>query len=256
MADWDGAGYEVVSELQRTMAAESLSLLSLDGTEAVLDVGCGDGYVTARIAERLPGGSILGVDPSPRMIAAAQRRATTATFRLGEVTTLQFDAEFDVVTSFNALHWVADQPAAYRRIAAALRPGGRALVSFVCAGSRPSVEDMAMAVAAGPRWAGMFGDFAAPFVHPSADAFTATAAAAGFEVAMQTVADASWDFRSREAFTRWCTVGFTDWTSRLAPDEVTAFVEDVVDRYTEVTGRAGVFAFYQLRAELIKLDSG
>ncbi len=250
MADWDGARYGVVSELQRTMAAESLSLLELDGAEHVLDVGCGDGYVTAQIADRLPRGSVVGIDPSPRMIEAAQRRETAATFHLGEVTSLAFDADFDVVTSFNALHWVRDQPAAYRCIAAALKPEGRALVTFVCAGPRPSVEDVAMDVTRDARWANLFDGFTAPYVHPQPEAFLVTVTAAGFEVLEHAVVDQSWDFRSRDAFAQWCAVGFGDWTARLAPETAQEFVDDVVDRYAAVTGRAGLFGFYQLRAEL------
>lgn len=250
MADWDGARYEEVSDLQRTMAAESLSLLTLEGNERVLDIGCGDGYVTAQIAERLPGGSILGVDPSPRMIAAAKRRTTAATFQPGDVTALRFDAEFDVVTSFNALHWVLDQPAAYRHMAAALRPGGRALLTFVSRGARPSVEDVGMAVTRAAGWAEAFGGFAAPFTHLRPEAFADTATAAGFEVVEQIVVDKSWDFGSREKFAQWCTVGFSDWTARLEPAAVPAFVDDVVDRYTEVMGGTGVVGFYQLRARL------
>lgn len=250
MADWDGAGYGVVSGLQRAAAAKSLSLLGLNGDERVLDVGCGDGYVTAQIADRLPLGSILGIDPSPRMISAAQGRPTDATFQPGEVTSLTFNAEFDVVTSFNALHWVHDQAGAYRNIRAALRPGGRALVTFVCDGPRRSIEDVGMDLTRDSRWAAAFDGYDAPFVHPEPEDFAATVTAAGFDVLEQTVADESWDFGSRDAFVHWCTVGFGDWTAQLAPESAPEFVNDLVDRYAEVTGRANVFAYYQLRAQL------
>lgn len=250
MADWDGTRYGVVSALQRQMAAESLSLLELDGDERVLDIGCGDGYVTTQIADRLPDGSIVGIDPSPRMIEAAHRRATPARFQHGDVTSMTFDAEFDVVTSFNALHWVRDQACAYRRINAALRPGGRALVTFVCAGARRSIEDIGMDVTRTPRWVDAFRGFTAPFVHPKPEAFTTTVTAAGLETVALAVADESWDFGSRDAFTRWCTVGFGDWTARLAPGSAPGFVGDLVDRYQAIVGHPGRFGFYQLRAEL------
>ncbi|WP_124710840.1 class I SAM-dependent methyltransferase [Gordonia insulae] len=252
MADWDGTRYGVVSDLQRTMAAESLALLRLDGTEQVLDVGCGDGYVTAQIADQLPHGAIVGIDPSPRMIEAARQRATAATFEIGDVVTLDVTDAVDVVTSFNALHWVHDQATAYRNIASALRPGGRALVVFVCEGPRRSVEQVAMDVTRDDRWADAFGDFAAPFVHPDPDTFDTLVVDAGFEIAERTVVDKTWDFGSRDAFAQWCTVGFGDWTGHLPDAAAHDFVEAVVDRYTEIVGRVGVFAFYQLRAELTR----
>ncbi len=253
MADWDGAGYEHLSGLQRAMATASLEPVVVAGTERVLDVGCGDGYITRLIASRVPQGSVLGVDPSPRMIEVARTaddRLTNVSFQVGDVTTMTFEPSFDLVVSFNALHWVTSQQIAYRNIAAALKPSGRALIQFVCHGSRPSVEGVAMDVTRDPRWAPAFAGFTQPFVHIEPGDLPAIAGSAGLEVTEQSVADREWDFGSREQFTQWCTVGFSDWTSRLPGAEVPAFVEAVVGKYETVTGRAGVLRFLQLRAEL------
>ncbi|MFH5210628.1 class I SAM-dependent methyltransferase [Antrihabitans spumae] len=252
MADWDGAGYAHISSLQRTMAEYSLAAVQVRGDERVLDVGCGDGFVTRSIAARLPHGSVLGVDPSPRMIATAQlaHEPTNVSFEVADVTSMAFDDEFDLAVSFNALHWVREQTTAYGNIARALRAGGRVLVQFVCASERPSVEQVAMDVAADPRWADAFTEFVPPFVHVEVEEFTATVTAAGLEVVDVTVVDREWDFGSRDAFVGWCTVGFTDWTTRLDPADVPAFVDAVVDRYEAVVGRSGLFRFLQLRAEL------
>ncbi|MDA2892739.1 class I SAM-dependent methyltransferase [Mycolicibacterium sp. BiH015] len=250
MADWDGTRYGMVSDLQRAAAAESLALIDLDGGERVLDVGCGDGYVTAQIAERLPGGSVLGVDPSPRMIEVARRRTTSASFVSGDVTSLVFDGEFDVVTSFNALHWVQDQDAAYRCMASALTPRGRAYLTFVCAGPRLAIEEMGMIVARQKRWGTAFDGFTTPYRHPTPENFAQTATAAGFEIVAQTVVDRWWEFGSRDAFARWCTVGFGDWTSHLGPDEAPLFIDAVVDCYRDISGRDDTVGFYQLRATL------
>ena len=245
-SDWDGVGYARISGLQRAMATASLESLVVAGTERVLDVGCGDGQVTRLLASRLPAGSVLGVDPSPRMIAAAAS-GRNVTFRVGDVTTMAFVREFDLVVSFNALHWVADQRTAYRHIAAALRPDGRAVVQYVCRGSRPSVERVAMEVTRDRRWAAAFADFAPPFVHIEPGDL---AAISRMRVTEQSVVDREWDFGSREEFAKWCTVGFSAWTSRLSTEDVRAFVDDVVERYEAVVGCPGMFRFLQLRAEL------
>ena len=60
MTEWNAAEYATVSELQRAMAAEALSLLNLNGTEHVLDLGCGNGKVMAEIAARVPEGGCRG----------------------------------------------------------------------------------------------------------------------------------------------------------------------------------------------------
>lgn len=255
MADWDGADYANLSGLQRSMATASLESVTVVGTENVLDVGCGDGNVTRMIAHRVPDGSVLGVDPSPRMIEvarAADDPLTNVAFQVGDVTTMSFGPAFDLVVSFNALHWVADQETAYRNIAAALKPGGRVLVQFVCHGSRPSVERIAMKVAHDSRWAQAFSGFTPPFVHIDPDDLAAVTRGAGLEVTEQSVVDREWDFGSREQFAKWCTVGFSDWTSRLPAADVAAFVEDVVDEYQTLIGRPGLIRFLQLRAELVR----
>jgi trans-aconitate 2-methyltransferase len=258
MADWDGAGYAHISALQRTMAEYSLATVQVRGDERVLDVGCGDGYVTRSIAGRLPDGSVLGLDPSPRMIETAMqaREPGNVSFAVGDVTSMTFADEFDLVVSFNALHWVREQETAYRNIGDALVPTGRVLVQFVCASERPSVEQVAMAVTADPRWSGAFTDFVPPFVHIDPPTLTTTAGKAGLAVLDSAIVDREWDFGSRDAFAQWCTVGFADWTARIDADDVPAFVEAVVSRYEAVVGKPGLFRFMQLRAELAKAQRG
>jgi trans-aconitate 2-methyltransferase len=236
------------------LAQRTLAELTFAGDERLLDVGCGDGFVTRAIAARLPRGSVLGIDASPRMIEVANSRpdppGSSVRFEVGDVLTLPFVDAFDVVVSFNVLHWLVDQQAALSAIARAVRPGGRVIVQQVCAGPRPSLEQLAMDVCTRPRWRGAFAGFAAPFLHLDPVEYPEIAAAAGLVVTSQQVDDTSWDFGSRAAFSRWCTVGFADWTARLDPESVGAWVHDVVDNYQSMVGRPGLFRFMQLRAAM------
>jgi trans-aconitate 2-methyltransferase len=105
--------------------------LRIRGDERVLDVGCGDGRVTESVRERLEHGSHVGVDPSVSMVEAARQRLAgsgRAVAELGEAATLRYHAEFDLVVSFNALHWELRWRQALHRIRDALRTGGRALL--------------------------------------------------------------------------------------------------------------------------------
>ena len=65
-SDWNARDYAAHSAAQQEWARELIDTLRLRGDEAVLDIGCGDGRATALIAERLPDGSVLGVDNSAR----------------------------------------------------------------------------------------------------------------------------------------------------------------------------------------------
>jgi trans-aconitate 2-methyltransferase len=252
VADWDGDRYRQVSGLQQWLAGRAIDALDLAGARSVLDIGCGDGRITAEIAARIPEGRVLGVDPSPRMISVAPT-APNLSFELGDVLGLPYEGRFDLVTSFNAMHWVADQAAALARIHAAMRAPGRALLVFVCAGDRPSLEQVAMRTAARAGWARYFAGFVAPFTHPNPSAWVDLAHGVALPVGELVVDDLEWDFGSRNAFVEWCTVGFESWTSRLPDQAVGHFVDDVVTAYREQTGSDSVFRFMQLRATLTRL---
>src|ERR1700752_3681881 len=125
MTQWQASSYARESSLQRQVAEKQLSHLTLKGDERVLDVGCGDGKITAEIAARVPRGSVLGVDPSQNMIAFATghfgpANRPTLPLEVADVRRLTYWKEFDRVFSFNALHWVPEQGAALRSIRNAL----------------------------------------------------------------------------------------------------------------------------------------
>jgi len=75
---WDARDYAAHSAAQQEWARELVAKLRLRGDEAVLDICCGDGRATALIAERLPDGSVLGVDKSASMIALAREQFAPA----------------------------------------------------------------------------------------------------------------------------------------------------------------------------------
>lgn len=120
---------------ERRFRERLLEPARLRAGEAVLDVGCGTGTL-AIAAKRQVGlsGSVCGVDPSPEMIARAQRKAAKAgaavDFRHGLAQSLPFaDGRFDVVLSTVMLHHLAraDRPGALREMRRVLKPGGRLL---------------------------------------------------------------------------------------------------------------------------------
>jgi trans-aconitate 2-methyltransferase len=254
VTDWSGRDYAEVSGLQRTMITEAMAALSFSPEEWVLDIGCGDGFLTRAIADLVPRGGAVGADASRRMIttahAAAGPSASGPWFVVADARRLPFTARFDAAVSFNALHWVLQQAQALEQLAAVVKPGGRVTIQMVCAGSRPSLESAAMEVCQRSSWATWFDGFVAPFVHVDPDHFRDLAASAGLKVADLVVVDREWDFGSRDVFERWCAVGSTAWTDRLPESERPRFVSDEVDAYEPIAGRPGLFRFTQMRAEL------
>jgi trans-aconitate 2-methyltransferase len=259
MTEWDAKAYSERNALQKWLADSHLAQLHLDGTERVLDLGCGDGKVTAELARRLTSGSALGVDPSTRMIAFAQAHFAkleypNLAFAVGDATALPYRGEFDLVVSFNALHWVRDQGAALRGIRVALKPTGRAFLEFVPQGPRKAIEDLVEEICASARWARYFAGHTAPYVHLTPEQFGRLASAHGLRVERLERELKTWDFQSRQAFADWAAVGCVAWTNHIPEPERTAFIGDVLDRYGRLDEVGGedvhVFRFYQLAAVL------
>jgi trans-aconitate methyltransferase len=259
MTEWDAKGYSERSALQRWLAAEHLGMLELDGSERVLDIGCGDGWITAGIARRLESGSALGIDASTRMIDFAKGQFTepeypNLAFAVADAAALPFRREFDLVVSFNALHWVPDQNAVLRGIREALKPTGRAFLEFVPQGPRKCLEDVIEETCASKRWARYFAAHTPPYVHLTPDQYRRLATDHGFRVERLERELKAWDFGSRQWFVDWAKITFVPWTESLPKSRHLSFIDDVLDSYGRIDGRQGdavaVFQFYQLEAVL------
>ena len=118
---WDAGDYARVGAFVAELGVAALDLLDPEPRERVLDVGCGEGTLTRKIAER--GATVLGIDNSPEMIAAARAKGVDALLLAAE--DMQFFAEFDAAFSNATLHWVLHKEQAARAIFRAIRGGGR-----------------------------------------------------------------------------------------------------------------------------------
>jgi trans-aconitate 2-methyltransferase len=256
MTEWDAANYALRSGLQAAMAAEVVSLVYLAGSERVLDIGCGDGRVTAGLASRLPQGSVVGVDVSREMIAFAEEHANLPNleFQVANAADLPFHNEFHLVVSINALHWLPDPDPPLRGIRAAMKPTGRAQLRLVADGARKSLETVIEETRRAPEWARYFKAFRDPYLHVTPEQYGAAAERNGLRVERMHVGSKAWDFQSRENFFASCQVTLVAWTQRLPEAEKGGFINDVLDRYEKVAaerpGEENTFKFYQMDVTL------
>jgi trans-aconitate methyltransferase len=128
---WDGELYAANTGHHRIHDEWFRASLPLRPTHRLLDLGCGAGDFTRTIADQLAHGAVVGLDPQPSLLAVARRRAgPNQTFIEGAVqalpTLLPTPAEFDVVMSRSAMHWVPmhDHPRLLSDVHRLLRPGG------------------------------------------------------------------------------------------------------------------------------------
>jgi SAM-dependent methyltransferase len=132
---WDPERYRRTAAFVAEHGEPLLELLAPQPHERMLDLGCGEGALTQKLAQRC---TVVGVDASADQIAAAQARGLDA--RVMDAQALVFAAEFDAVLSNAALHWVRDIDAAFSGVHRALRPGGRFVAECGGAGNVEAVR--------------------------------------------------------------------------------------------------------------------
>jgi len=196
------------------------------------------------------------------MISFAQSHFGPATqsnlrFEVADARSLPFQDEFDLVVSFNALHWIPEQDAALGSIHSALISGGKAQLRLVAAGARKSLENVVEETRRASKWSGYFRDFHDPYLHLTSDEYAAMAERNGFRVLRVNTRDHAWDFGSRAAFSAFCAVGCVEWTRRLPEAERPEFINAVLDRYRAVAadghGEENTFKFYQMDISLLAI---
>lgn len=239
MADWDAGTYARVSAPQRHWAPPVMDRLGLRGDETVLDAGCGSGQVTRMLAERLPAGRVVAVDGSAAMAREAAEALADLAPRVRvmhmDLLDLDLPEPVDAVFSSAVFHWITDHERLFRRLAAALRPGGRLAAQCGGAGNIAAVLAAADAVAAGPPYAAARPgelNFAAPA--PT----EARLAAAGFVAARAWLAPAEVHLAAGAEAERYLsTVVLRDHLARLPEGDREGFTRAVAQRLRTPDGR-------------------
>jgi trans-aconitate methyltransferase len=172
---WDPTQYQTHAGFVPALGVAVLECLAPRAGERILDLGCGDGALTIRLLEA--GCSVLGVDSSPELVAAARARGIDARVQSGEA--LNQVAEFEAVFSNAALHWMTDAPAVVRGVFRALKPGGRFVAEMGGAGN---VAAICGALVAALDRRGLNGASYVPWYYPTPDAYRSLLEAEGFVV--------------------------------------------------------------------------
>jgi len=181
---WDGQSYDRISGPMQALGQVVLDRLVLTGDETVLDAGCGSGRITEALIERLPRGRVIAVDMSESMVTAARERlGPGAEICRADLLELELDEPVDAILSTATFHWIADHEELFRRLHAALRPGGRLSAQCGGEGNITKLRDRAAVVMQREPYAEHFRDFRPPWNYANAADTEARLRAAGFATA-------------------------------------------------------------------------
>ncbi len=156
MSDWDAQTYHRLSDPQFAWGLRVLDRLRPVAGERILDLGCGSGRLTDRLADAMGRGVVVGLDLSQAMLAEAAvrlaerhrpvgpHRMTDAGIEVhlvrGDAARLPFVGAFDAVFSAATFHWVQNHDKLFSSIHRALAPGGRLVAQCGGVGNIASIQ--------------------------------------------------------------------------------------------------------------------
>jgi len=182
--EWDAETYDAVSDPQFEWGMEVLERLELSGKEAALDAGCGSGRVTAELLRRLPRGRLTAVDGSAAMIAKARERLGEGVdYLVADLAELEIEEPVDLIFSTATFHWLPDHELLFRRLRAALRPGGRLVAQCGGEGNVAGYTEAIARAAARPEFASQIESTQEPWNFAGPAETEERLRAAGFEQA-------------------------------------------------------------------------
>jgi trans-aconitate 2-methyltransferase len=233
---WNAADYAANSAVQQTWARELIVKLKLRGDEHILDVGCGDGKVTAEIARALPHGSVVGTDASAEMIAFARetfppKKNPNLEFHVMDAREIQFAHQFDLVFSNAALHWVDDHEAILSGAATALKSGGRLVVSC---GGKGNAHDVFLALRPEmrlKRWCEFFRKMPMPYFFYAPGDYEKWLPKSGFKINQLKLTPKDAVYPGADGFATWLRTTWLPFVQRVPEEVREEFIRAVTQRY-------------------------
>lgn len=172
--EFDGEKYARASAHQKEWGERLIDELKLGGCERILDLGCGDGAVTSRLAELVPHGSVLGIDASESMIKTAlHHKKDNLSFVLKDINSFDFENEFDLVFSNATLHWIKDHDLLLNRVYRCLKKNGIARFNFAADGNCSHFFKVVGEAMHLPEYNKYFVDFEWPWFTPKIEEYEA-----------------------------------------------------------------------------------
>ncbi|HEY1786573.1 MAG TPA: methyltransferase domain-containing protein [Verrucomicrobiae bacterium] len=235
-AKWNAAEYAANSVVQQTWARELISKLGLRGNEHILDVGCGDGKITAEITRSVPNGLVTGIDASADMISFAEKafpksRVPNLEFHVMDAREIEFTRTFDLVFSNAALHWVDDHQKFLAGAAAVLKPGGRLVVSC---GGKGNAQDVFVALRPELRakpWREFFRQIPEPYFFYAPDEYKKWLEKAGFKTRVLRLAPKDATYPGIDGFAVWLRTTWMPYVQRVPENVREEFITAITRRY-------------------------
>lgn len=139
--DWDAQGYSRDFSFVHHYGEDVLRLLNINEGDTVVDLGCGNGALTKRLADM--GARVIGIDASAEMLELARKNYPELCFQQADARSFKLEEPVDAIFSNAVFHWInrEDQPQLLRQISQALKPKGQLVCEFGGKGCAAHIHD-------------------------------------------------------------------------------------------------------------------
>ncbi len=235
---WDARDYEKHSHGQKSWGKELIEKLSLQGTERILDIGCGDGKLTAELAKRVKYGQVVGIDNSREMIELAREKYPPSQFpnlrfMVMDARELSFSNEFDVAFSNAALHWIKDHRPVLNGVYRSLKSGGVFLFQMGGKGNAQLIVETFEKVISSVKWSGYFKDFKFPYGFYGIEEYKRLMKDIGFEVVRIELIEKIMEFNDIDGLKGWLRTTWLPYTQRVPGELRSRLIDEVARRYLD-----------------------
>ena len=250
---WNAADYAQQASAQRGWANELIEKLALQGNEALLDIGCGNGAITDELARRLPHGSVTGIDSSEGMIALARKTflRSNLCFEVMDATRIRLEQKFDLAFSNATLHWVKDHLAVLTSLHKHLNPQARILLQMGGYRNASLILEVLDDIITSPEWHGYFINFQFPYYFYPVEPYERWLPEAGYEVVRVELIPKDMVHQGQEGLKGWLRTTWFPYTDRLPEQLREKFLTEIVSQYLE---RKSLDAEGRTHVDMVRLE--
>jgi len=234
---WNVEDYCNNSIYQKKWALDFInSKIRFKGNERVLDIGCGDGSISAIISSKLSNGSLLCIDSSKEMISYAHNRFlrkeySNLFFQIGDARHLNFYNEFDIVVSFACFHWISDQVSLLKTVKRSMKPQGKLFIQIGGMGNESDLINTANKVIKTIKWVKYFNNFSYKWGFFSDNEYIAFLKKAGLKINNVELVPKKMVYKNKEGLKSWIRTTWQPYLERVPDNLQSQFINDVASNY-------------------------
>ncbi len=228
---------------------ESLTdLLTLPAGSTVLDLGCGNGQLTGRLAEK--GYAVTGLDASIEMLTLARKTYPALKFMQADAAHFKLHQPVDGIFSNAVFHWINDQSALLRSVAHALKPGGQIVCEFGGKGCAQTIHSALRQIFAEHGLSYRF-----DFYFPTIGEYAPLMEANGLKVVYAALFDRTTPLSGETGLADWIRMFDQAPFEALSPELTDRIITEAEDRLRPMLYHSGIWTadYVRIRLKAIKI---